>query len=260
VALPLTVLALSLARWRPRVVSAAVLLLTLVWNITPLAAGLLRSDGAAQAAYWGPAVGFLEAHLTPSYRVEVVDSAHHWGAVYLPRAGIPLARGWYRQDDFPQNAPLYEKLTARKYLDWLRSLGVRYVVLTNSVPDYSAHREAALVRSGRSGLRPVFRNGDVTILSVPSPRRLVSGPAPARVLSFQQTRFSLRLGGAGSYGVAVRYSPYWQPSAGCIARSKTGMIRLTVPRAGVVSLAFAVSAERALDVLTSHTYASCRGH
>ncbi len=90
----------------------------------------------------------------PSYRVEAVDTAGHWPAVYLPTAGIPLARGWFRQDDFPQNALLYGELGPRTYLAWLRGLGVRYVVLTNAPPDYSARAEAALFRSGRSGFGP----------------------------------------------------------------------------------------------------------
>ena len=65
---------------------------------------------AAQPEYWQPAVNYLSRHLTPSYRVESVDTAGHWAAAYLPRAGIPLTRGWFRQDDFPQNEVLYDQL------------------------------------------------------------------------------------------------------------------------------------------------------
>ena len=67
---------------------------------------------------------------------EAVDTAGHWGATYLAEAEIPLARGGYRQDDFPQNKVLYDELGRGPYLRWLRGLGVRYVVLTaaNSAP------------------------------------------------------------------------------------------------------------------------------
>ena len=59
----------------------------------------------------------------------MVASWGHWEADYLPREGIPIARGWFRQDDFPQNAVLYQStLTAAEYDAWLRSVGVRYVV------------------------------------------------------------------------------------------------------------------------------------
>ena len=105
--------------------------------MAPLAASAscsAENDAAAHEAYWQPAISYLHAHLTPSYRVEAVDTAGHWAALYLPRAGIPLARGWFRQDDFPQNEVLYDDLGSKAYLGWLRGLGVRYVVLTTRGP------------------------------------------------------------------------------------------------------------------------------
>src|SRR5207244_12612756 len=63
---------------------------------------------------------------------------------------IPLARGWFRQNDYPQNRLLYsdDGLARGAYLSWLRSLGIRYVVLTDAPPDYSAQAEAKLLRTG----------------------------------------------------------------------------------------------------------------
>jgi hypothetical protein len=139
--------------------------------VSPLAASFAAgsSDPTANASYWAPAVGFLHLHLTPSYRVEVVDTAGHWDADYLPQAGIPLARGWFRQDDFPQNEILYGPLGPRTYLAWLRRLGVRYVVLTDAPPDYSARAEAALVGGPRSPLHAVFSAPHLTVYAVPNP-------------------------------------------------------------------------------------------
>ena len=110
--------------------------------MSPLAANFAngRTDQTAHQAYWTPAIRFLRAHNGPSYRVEAVDTTGHWPALYLARAGLPLARGWFRQDDFPINAVLYGKLGPQAYLDWLHRLGVRYVVLTDAPPDYSARR------------------------------------------------------------------------------------------------------------------------
>jgi hypothetical protein len=258
-AFPLFILAFSLRGFRPRGLAVATLLLALCWNVNPLAASFARgsAEPAAEEAYWRPAIQFLHANLEPSYRVEVVDTAGHWAAVYLPRAGIPLARGWYRQDDFPQNSVLYSDLGPRAYLAWLRGLGIRYVVLTDAPPDYSARGEAALLETGRSGLRPVLRTADLTIFEVPRARAIVTGPATARVLALTQSRVSLALGAAGTYRLALRYSPYWETSVGCLARGEDGMLRLTVPSGGRVALRFDVEAGLALQAVAGREQTAC---
>ncbi len=258
-AIPIGVLALSLRAWRPRAPALAALALAISWNVTPLAASFVKGseDPAARAAYWQPAIAFLRGHLTPSYRVETVDTAGHWAALYLPRAGIPLARGWYRQDDFPQNSVLYSPLGPRAYLAWLRGLAVRYVVLTDAPPDYSARGEAALLASARSGLLPVFRAPHQTVYAVPSPRPLVTGAGPARVLALTETRVRLELARPGRYRIAVRYSPYWRTSAGCLEQGDDGMVRLATRRAGVVLLRFHVDAGRALAAVAGKHPRAC---
>ena len=125
-----------------------------------------------------------------------------------------------KRHHFPQNRLLYGELAARAYTAWLRHLGVGYVVLTDGRPDYSARAEAALVRTGRSGLRPVWGDGRVTIYAVPRPTPLVTGPHPARVVHLGDTTMKLALGGAGSYRVAVRYSPYWTAKHACVSEGK----------------------------------------
>ena len=87
-------------------------------ELTPIAFQYLkgRDDPAASPAYWQPAITYLHAHLTPAYRVEAVDTVGHWPAVYLAEAQIPLARGGFRQDDFPQNKVLYDDLGSPAYL------------------------------------------------------------------------------------------------------------------------------------------------
>jgi hypothetical protein len=260
-AIPITVLVLSLRRWRPFAATLVLVPFAVWWNVSPLADSLKDGfgDSAGHQAYWEPAVRFLKTHLTPSYRVEVVGTARHWEAVYLPETGIPLTRGWYRQDDFPQNEALYRRLTSHRYLRWLRSLGVRYVVLTNSAPDYSAQREVALLRSGRSGLGPVVGARDLTVFSVPKPRRLVTGPGSARVLKLSEGGLVLRVSAPGTYRVAVRYSPYWSTSSGCVGPRSDGMTALRTIRGGVISLDFSVDAARALAVLGGSSGSSCAG-
>ena len=247
-ALPLAVLLLSLRRWRPLPLCLGALCLAVAWNLSPIAFSYLkgRGDPASSAAYWAPAIGFLRTHLSPSYRVEVVDTTGHWAAVYLAEAQIPIARGGYRQDDFPQNKLLYDELGPAAYLAWLRGLGVRYVVLTKAPPDYSARSEAALVRSGRSGLRPVFRTRTLTVLEVPRSRPIVTGPAPARVVRLTGTRVLLELPRAGEYRLAVRFSPYLHAENACLLRRPDGMTTVAERTSGPLEVVFHVNAARAL--------------
>jgi hypothetical protein len=247
-AIPFAVLTLSLRRWRPLPVALGVLGLAISWNLTPIASSYVkgRGDPAAARAYWAPAVAFLRAHLSPSYRVEAVDTTGHWPAVYLAEAGIPLARGGYRQDDFPQNELLYDELGAAAYRGWLRGLGVRYVVLTRAPPDYSSRAEAKLLRSGHAGLRPVLRTPTLTVFELPRPRPILTGPGETRVLRLGATHIRLELPQAGRYRLAVRYSPYWRAENACLIRRSDGMTTVVAREAGPLELSFHVSAKRAL--------------
>ena len=258
-ALPIGVLLLALRQWKPRSIGVVALVLALSWNVSPLVASYAsgRSDAAAEPSYWAPAIAYLKQRLTASYRVEAVATAGHWEAVYLPRAGIPIARGWFRQDDFPQNGVLYRHLGPVTYLRWLHGLGARYVVLTKAAPDYSARAEAALLRSGRSGLHTVLHTAQLTIYSVPSPEPLVTGPGPARVLTLSQNGVRLALARPGSYRLAIRYSAYWQARGACFAPGKDGMTIITARRAGVVDIGFDVNAGRVIASLEGARYRGC---
>jgi hypothetical protein len=257
-ALPLAVLVFTLRRWRPLVPAIVVCALAVSWNVTPLAASYAKgeADPTAKAAYWAPAVRFLHRNLTAGYRAEAVDTVGHWPAVYLARARIPLARGWFRQDDFPQNQVLYSELGPKRYLTWLRGLGVRYVVLANAPPDYSARGESTLLRSGRAGLRAVYRSMRLTIYAVPRPRPLLTGPGRPVVSSLTQSRVEVIVG-RGRYRLAVRWSPYWKSSEGCLSKGPDGMIVLRTRQTALVRLTFDVDAKRALAAVAGRK-ARCR--
>jgi hypothetical protein len=259
IALPIALLALALRGWRPRGPAIAVALFAAWWNVAPLVTSLANGAGDAsqRASYWRPATAFLRAHMSPAYRTEVVDTQRHWPADYFPAAGIPIVRGWFRQDDFPQNRLLYRRFGPASYVRWLRSLGVRYVVLSDAVPDYSAHREAALLRSGRSGLRRVFRAPHLEIFALPSPSAIVSGPGRPRVLGLGRDRVAVRASVAGTYRVAVRYSPYWEPSTGCLSAGADGMLRLRVRGPALVRMRFVVTVPAMLRVLAGRDGTRC---
>jgi hypothetical protein len=256
IALPLALICCTLRRWRPLWLIVPTVALAAIWNATPIADTLMRSTSDPEVArtYWAPAIQYLHRHLSPSYRVEAVDTEEHWPAAYLPEAGIPIVRGWYRQADFPQNELLYDPhLTAGAYDRWLRSLGVRYVVISDAAPDYSSRLEARLIRSGRSGLVRVFTAPHASVYELPHATPIVTGPADASIDWFYPTRAVIEVGAPGTYRVALRWSPYWHTHAGCIAKGKDGMVRLHASHGGLVDLTFTLSVHRGLDALAGIT-------
>jgi hypothetical protein len=252
VALPLGLLLAALRGWRPLWLLVPAVALAGVWNVTPIWSSLARAstDPEASRAYWAPSIGYLKTRLSPSYRVEVVDTAEHWPAAYFPDAGIPIVRGWYRQSDFPQNQLLYhDTLGARVYEAWLRRMAVRYVVLTDAPADYSSRGEAALVRSGRTSLVLVKRLPHTTIYELPRATPLVTGPSPATVLWFWPQRLVVGLDTPGAYRVRVRWSPFWRTSTGCVSRTADGLTQIVTKQAGLVELSFGVDVRRSLQTL-----------
>jgi hypothetical protein len=220
--------------------------------VTPIVASFARAntDPEAARAYWQPAIGYLHAHLSPSYRVEAVDTAEHWPAAYLPDAGIPIVRGWYRQSDFPQNELLYDpKLAAVPYETWLRQMGVKYVLLSDAPADYSSRAEAALIRSGRTHLQLVYWTRHLLVYELPAATPLIVGRAPVTVLWMYPSRIVAVFERPGTYRVKVRWSPYWRASSGCVSKAKDGMTLLTVRHAGLTELGFRLSVGRGLQTL-----------
>jgi hypothetical protein len=259
VAFPIAVLLVTMRQWRPRILVVPSLALALSWNVSPIAFSVAATsaDPTAHAAFWAPAIRYLHRHLTPSYRVEAVDTGGHWPAYYLPLAGIPLVRGWFRQEDFPQNAFLYGKFGPRAYMSWLRALGVRYVVLANAPPDYSAEAESDLLKSGRLPLQIVYLDRNVTIYAVPSPREIVTGPAASRVVAMRESSMILWFAAPGVYRIAVRYTTFWHATSGCVSSGKDKMIRFEAARPGLVKMSFRVDAGKVLTEMTGGKPAAC---
>jgi hypothetical protein len=242
-ALPLLWLA-SRTRATPLRSRWLVLVLTIVFaaQVAPyIAVGYRSYQGstAAESVFWRPALSFLKAHSDRNYRVEVVATAGHWEAYYLARAGVPLARGWYRQSDFPENGLLYQQaISPPAYRSWLRALGVQYVMLPDVSLDYSSQAEAALIQSGRSGLVLAGTAPHWRFYRLANPVGIVSGgrvkPGSVHVTT---AAISFVAPAAGRYRVRVRYSPYWQPSTPmCVMPTASGMMQLRVSTPGAVRL------------------------
>ena len=142
-------------------------------------------------------------------------------------------------------------------MEWLRSLGVRYVVLANAPPDYSAEAETDLLKSGRLPVQIVYLDHGVTIYEVPSPRSIVTGPGTPRIVSMRESGMTVRVDKAGLYRIAVRSSPYWHASSGCVSAGKDGMIRLHASAPGPVRMTFRVSAGRMLSEMAGAQPTAC---
>ncbi|MGN6379079.1 MAG: hypothetical protein ACTHNU_09030 [Gaiellales bacterium] len=235
---PMLWLAARVAGRRRTLAVAAVLVAAFVLQMQVFVRNVVTSAGSpsTSAAFWAPAVGFLRAHDDSQFRVEVVSSWGHWEADYLPRAGFPLARGWFRQDDFPQNAVLYRShLDSRTYGDWLRSVGVRYVILPDGPLDYSSGAEARLLRSGHSGLRRLGRFGRLQVFELPAATPIVTGPGHPKLVSLARGRVVFDAPRTGTYVVRVRYTRYWSGAA--TAHGPNAMTRVMVSAPGEVRLA-----------------------
>jgi hypothetical protein len=253
---PLLWLAANVSRERSRLVVLPLLATAMALQVGPFVRDAYSSwgDPASEASYWKPAERLLATHPDAEHRVEVVATRGHWEAYYMAKHGIPLARGWYRQDDFPQNGPLYsDNLTPAAYRRWLRSLGVHYVLLSDADLDYSAIHEAALLRSGTSGLVPVARAHHWTMFGLPHPTPLVTPPAGAwaRLVSLAQGRVDLWTSAPGRYLVRVRSSPYWvaSPSLTCVGSSAGGMTTVTTPTGGYIRLTIDPAIEQVAETV-----------
>ena len=251
VVLPLVLAAALLARFRPRPLALAALAVALVYNLGPDVSALPKRAGdtrTAHEAYWAPALDFLRTNADPNHRVEVVPTFGHWEAWWLPRAGFPLARGWYRQLDIVENPELYEEpVTRAGYRTWLRRMGVRYVLVPRArLGPLGAEQEAELLRSGRSGLVPVFRSADWRIYELRDATPLLSGPAPARLTKLTHERVEGSVAAAGTYTLRLRSMPYWTIARGsvCLQEADDGMTRLVARRPGRFALVVGTPLDR----------------
>ena len=250
---PLMLLTALLAGFRPRLLATVALAGAFAYNLTPYLMLIpYRTDGRpATAAFWQPTVDFL-GQSGPDYRVEVVPTAAHWEAYWLPRAGYAIARGWYRQLDIADNSSLYGKrLTPGSYGRWLRALGVKYVLLPATRLDpVGGPAEARLLRSGAAGLSVAFRGANGTIYELPDPTPLLTGPAPAEISRLDYSTITGQVAAPGRYLLRERYTPYLRlHGAGCMRPAPGGMTWLELSSAGAFRLEVPRSPETLLRIV-----------
>jgi hypothetical protein len=245
-------LALGLRPGGRRVVVAAVVvgagLLYLQWLPAVRAVAEASGDPSTHGPYYGEVLRIVDREREPGERLEIPLTRNHWeAAVVAPR--IPLARGWHRQLDEEANPLFYDRrpLTATRYEEWLYDRAVRWVALPNVPLDFSARREAALLRSGGvPGLRLVSRTEDWTIwevLPVPPP-----ATGPARLAGAGTDSFQLAVRQPGRIRVRATYTPYWTivRGDGCIERGRDGLTEVVARRAGTLRVEARLSPAGAL--------------
>jgi hypothetical protein len=271
---PLLALVIALRGYRPRVLAVIALGVALVWQAAPAVRNAIgiSAERASAATFWRTPIHFFDvpAHRDRNFRVEVVATWGHWESLYLAGRGIPLVRGWFRQDDFPQNRLFYgSRIDASSYQAWLRATGVRYVLLPRDELDPSARLEAALLRSGHSGLRPIETRARWAIYELPHATPILTPPPGASPTTRAGTQV-LRLSGdsvvvwapvRGQYRLRVRYTPYWRvddPAAACVQAGSDGMSQLWVERPGPVKIDFTFSLGRAASTVDGSGGDSCQ--
>ena len=257
-AFPMVAIAAAAVAWRPRALVVAALIAACAYGALPdLVDAVTRSDSRpTQEEFWTPAVGFLAEHHSPDYRVEVVQTRGRWEAFWIPEAGYPLVRGWYRQVDLAENPVLYQsEITPWAFQSWLRSRAVKYVLLPDTPLDTEgAAAEAELLRSGRSGLELVERRGAWSFYELPDPTPMMTGPGEARILGHDHAQLRGTVSEPGLYLLRVRWMPYWETGgvADCVTAGSQGQTIVRMAAAGP----FSIRATEDLDVLAERIFAA----
>src|SRR5262249_46385890 len=96
-----------------------------------------------------------------------------------------------------------------------------------------------------------------TIFGLPAAAGILSGSPRARLLALSQTRLDVRVVHPGRYRLAVRYSPYWRTSSGCLVARRDGMSEVLAPRPGTVVITFHVAVTAALSELVDEQTRTC---
>ncbi len=257
VVFPVTLLAASLADFKPRRLVTLALAAAFVYDLAgPVLLIPYRLDNRpASASFWRPAIAYLQEHAQPGFRVEVVPTAAHWESYWIPHAGFALARGWYRQLDLVDNRALYKKhLDAAGYERWLRSAGVEYVLLPSTELDpVGGPAEARVLRAHPSGLREVYRTRTWTIFALAHPTPILTGPARSRIDAFGHTRISGFVAAPGRYLLRVHYAPLWNHTGSvCITEAPNEMTWLDARAPGAFSLSVASPPQALIRVFDAH--------
>jgi hypothetical protein len=163
-------------------------------------------------------------------RVEVVPLATHGEADWVALA-VPIARGWNRQLDHKYNALFYgASLGPEQYLDWLQSLGVRYVAIADAELDSAGRLEEALLAEPPSYLREIHRDDVWRVFEVVARTDLIAS-GDGTLTELLPDSFRLRVDTVDPVAVRVRWSPWFRVTEGegCVREGPQGWTVVEAP-------------------------------
>lgn len=167
-------------------------------------------------------------------RIEYVDTALHEGAYFLPKFEVPLARGWFRQSDQPDNALFYtsNRVFSADYKSWLCAHDLAAVVLPPGPYDYSSQYEASLVTNGTAYLKATKIVGRFRIYRV-------SGCGGHTKIAIYPHSFEVTSSANSPYGtLPIHFARQLIPPAGVIISESRGLINLKTTRQRAISIRF----------------------
>lgn len=211
ICLPPAVLATAAARgWRSAI--AVLPAVALCANATVV--DLLRSaQPSASADYYQSLITQLDrVHGLANYRLEVVDSPSVHTAAFALLGHASLAGGYETQEQNALNAVLNDKvnLNAVSYKVWLDNSAVGFVAVNRAA--HSDSPEYTLVTTHRLPyLTRVSSDAEWTLYRVLSPTPIV--PAPERLISITQSRMTIAVPCACTFGLRIRYSKFLNASS-----------------------------------------------
>ena len=229
-------------RWR---VAAVVLVVPFaVWQWAPSDSVVTSpsSHPELQQSFYQPLLQELAIRDPAPIRVEVPPTLEHWEAAFLA-PHVSLARGWERQLDIANNPLFYTTgaLTASSYKTWLDTNGITWVALPSAPLDYAAQGEARLLETGQvPGLNLVWQTPDWRLWRVDGSPGLVSGPAS--LASLVPDHLILQVSQPGPITVRVRYTTFWNVTAGaaCLSAAPGGWTAIDAKTVGPLELSASV--------------------
>jgi hypothetical protein len=196
---------------------------------------------ATTREFWAPALAAAERYDDPDHRLHVVAPRRHFEAWYLPEAGHPITRGWYRQADALHNRVFYTAYGPQQYVTWLRSMGVEYILLPDDPLDPWSRREPGILARApefelveETGAWMVYRLRDAEGLVRP-----LDGGA-GRVVEHDHLGLRVEVDRPGRYLVKVTSTPFWRLEGvrGSLAATRDHFVLLRAEEAGVATLRF----------------------
>jgi hypothetical protein len=221
-------------------------LLYLQWLPAARAIGEAWGDPSTKASYYSEVLRIVDRERQPGQRLEIPLTKNHWeAAVVAPR--IPLARGWHRQLDEEANPLFYDRdMSWATYRRWLDERAVRWVALPSVPLDFSARREAELLREGVPGMRRVHASPRWTVWEVQPVPTAATGPA--RLTGAGTDSFELAVREPGVIRMRATYTPYWTVTRGegCVRRARDGLTEVVARDPGTLRVEAKLTLDGAL--------------